>query len=81
MAKKQTFTLHWAFQVKSPCLDCQRRHINCHGDCSDYLEYRNDLVECKKSYAKFKTEKRLAVPHAWEEKAKKKTRNYRVKAI
>lgn len=27
-------------RMKAPCMDCERRHFNCHGTCPDYQAFR-----------------------------------------
>lgn len=27
----------------SPCKDCERRKIGCHGSCPDYISYKEEL--------------------------------------
>lgn len=45
---------------KSPCLDCEFRQIGCHAICSCYIEWKNDLVEKKKSIQKQTEIERIA---------------------
>ena len=26
----------------SPCLDCKKRYVGCHGKCADYLDYADE---------------------------------------
>jgi hypothetical protein len=61
-------------KIKSPCLDCSRRTVGCHGSCEDYKAYslknqeQNELKRadnikrteaiCFEQDAKFRTLKR-----------------------
>ena len=27
-------------RMKAPCMNCEKRHFNCHGTCPDYQEFR-----------------------------------------
>lgn len=29
--------------IDAPCKNCERRHINCHASCEDYLRARKEL--------------------------------------
>lgn len=29
----------------SACLDCEKRHVGCHGSCDDYKKYKQELEE------------------------------------
>lgn len=31
--------------LKSPCMGCEKRTINCHGNCSEYIKYQQDRKE------------------------------------
>lgn len=31
--------------MKSPCKDCQRRKLLCHGQCADYKQFREQIEE------------------------------------
>ena len=35
------------FLIKSPCKECKKRTATCHGDCSEYLEFRKKLEKIK----------------------------------
>ena len=37
----------YAWQMKSPCMDCAERHEGCHGICEKYLFYRKSLDDEK----------------------------------
>ena len=28
--------------IKPPCLNCEKRHMNCHSKCIDYLTFRKE---------------------------------------
>lgn len=34
--------------MKTPCKDCQKRKLLCHGRCPDYQEYRAEIDEINK---------------------------------
>ena len=34
-----------------PCYNCERRTVNCHSTCNDYIEYKK-LTKAKKQYLK-----------------------------
>ena len=37
-------------RYKSPCYECQRREVGCHGRCKDYKEYAKKEAEYKKKH-------------------------------
>lgn len=32
-------------KIKSPCLDCEKRTVGCHGSCDEYKEYSKQNKE------------------------------------
>lgn len=34
-------------RIESPCLDCNNRHVGCHGECDKYLSYKIDITNHK----------------------------------
>ena len=45
---------------KVPCYGCQKRHPGCHGNCTDYKNYRQWLDEKNKRIRHGKEEERMA---------------------
>ena len=49
-------------RIKSPCIDCESRHLGCHAGCENYtafLQERNDLkgayfAHCNGEYSAYK---------------------------
>ena len=35
--------------MKSPCLDCNVRHMGCHSECKPYLKFKSELELAKAS--------------------------------
>lgn len=44
-----------------PCLGCEKRHVNCHSDCPDYKEYRDEMDERNETIRKKKAEESLII--------------------
>lgn len=44
---------------KVPCYGCQKRHPGCHGNCTDYKQYRQWLDEKNQRIRHGKVEERL----------------------
>ena len=56
MSDRKSINFSYSYKSsKSPCKDCDKRKLGCHGICNDYMEYKksaanmNKLVTTKKS--------------------------------
>ncbi len=61
--------------IKPPCLNCEKRHMNCHSKCIDYLTFRKEKeIEYEENRKKmiinsdfysYKTEKYIKLKKKW----------------
>lgn len=68
---------------KNPCLGCGKRCVtseyNCHSDCPDYKEYRDEMDERNETIRKKKAEEMLIIDtrvKAMRKTAKEKEKQY-----
>ena len=33
----------------SPCKNCEKRHVGCHGKCADYISFKKEVKDYKKA--------------------------------
>ena len=45
---KPKILMEMVFMKYNTCLNCEKRHYNCHTDCKDYNLYKKHLEEMKK---------------------------------
>ena len=36
--------------IDSPCLDCNKREVGCHGKCQEYIDFKAKRLEESKKY-------------------------------
>lgn len=39
-----------SFNIPSPCKECDKRYVGCHGECQDYLDYRMEMDSRREDY-------------------------------
>lgn len=35
-------------KTKSPCIDCTKREVGCHGRCGEYMDFKERMEQVKK---------------------------------
>ena len=48
---------------KNPCHNCERRKVNCHTNCEEYIDFRVDLDEFNKMVKNIKDKERAMVDY------------------
>jgi len=41
------FNSDYQYKAVSPCKDCTKRSVNCHGTCEEYIEFQKQLNQEK----------------------------------
>lgn len=41
------FNRDYQYKAVSPCKDCTKRSVNCHGTCEEYIEFQKQLDQEK----------------------------------
>lgn len=57
---------------KSPCYKCERRSINCHSNCDEYIDFRVDMDEYNKMVYKTKEKNRVMEDYIFQNQQKGK---------
>lgn len=39
-------------KLNAPCKDCEKRVVNCHSKCKDYIQYKEESAELKQIITK-----------------------------